>query len=163
MTDDISSPMLLGSPETEARVSFQAASAWKSDLASRQVAAMLSGYRSTGGVASGEIIASLLRQHSEQPISLLARWIVSRKVVSFVWRSQTHLPLFQFDLNRMEIRPGAQSVMAELARAFDDWEMANWFALPNSWLAGAVPADALASDSQAVLHAARADRFVAIG
>jgi hypothetical protein len=32
-----------------------------------------------------------------KPISLVARWIISRTVISFGWRSQTLLPLFQFD------------------------------------------------------------------
>ena len=142
---------------------FHSSSVWRSDLADRQLTAMLSGYRRTGGVASGEVVASLLRQRSEQPISLLARWIVARQVVCFVWRSQTWLPLFQFDLARMEVQPGAKNAIAELSGAFDDWDMANWFAEPNSWLAGATPADTLGSDVEAVLHAARADRYVARG
>lgn len=134
-----------------------------SDLADRQVHAMLAGYRKSGGVVNGDVVVRLLRLRSEQPISLLARWIVSRQVVSFTWRAQTQLPLFQFDLVRMEVRASVQTVVAELSKAFDDWDLASWFAQPNTWLAGAVPADAIELNLTGVLQAARADRFVAMG
>lgn len=134
-----------------------------SDLADRQVHAMLAGYRKSGGVADGDAVASLLRLRFDQPMSLLARWIVSRQVVSFTWRGQTQLPLFQFELDRMAVRESVRTVVAELSMAFDDWDLASWFAQPNSWLGGAVPADAIEHDLDSVLHAARADRFVAMG
>ena len=37
-----------------------------------------------------------------------------------------------------------------------------WFAQPNPWLADRLPADTLELDRSAVLHAARADRLLAI-
>ena len=73
------------------------------------------------------------------------------------------MPLFQFDLADMSIRPDAAAVLAELVGTLDDWELARWFAEPNAWLRGRMPVEALALDAQAVLDAARADRFVAHG
>ena len=94
---------------------------------------------------------------------MLARWIVGREVLSFVWRSQTLIPLFQFDPQRGCVRPGMRETIAELSAAFDDLETALWFAQPNAWLTGSAPADVFAHDTPAVLEAARADRFVAMG
>jgi hypothetical protein len=120
-------------------------------------------YRASCGVAVCDEVARLLRSHSDQPISQLARWIVSRQLVSFVWRSQTLIPLFQLDFTQMSVRPSVQQVIAELSDVFDDWDLANWFVRPNSGLAGSTPVKAISTDLPAVLQAARADRFVAIG
>ncbi len=71
------------------------------------------------------------------------------------------MPLFQFDLADMSLRPAAASVIGELSGAFDELDLAAWFAEPNAWLANAAPMDALESDPLAVLQAARADRYIA--
>ena len=124
---------------------------------------LLDAFSDIGGVVNGDALASLLRGGTEQPISLLARWIVQREVISFSWHSQTLLPLFQFDLETLQVRPGVPEVIAELREAFDDVELADWFARPNSWLQGSTPANRFESDLPAVLQAARADRYVALG
>lgn len=125
--------------------------------------AMCRAYLAAGGLASGDEVAGMLREQSDQPVSLLARWIVSRQVVSFVWRSQTFLPLCQFDLSSMSLRPCVRQVMAELLLTFDDWELARWFTLPNARLGGAAPLEGISSDPHSVVQAARADRFIAMG
>jgi len=125
--------------------------------------AMVEAYRRAGGVLSGDEVAGLLQVHSPEPIALLARWIVTRRVVSFVWQSQTLIPLFQFDRGDMSLRPGATQVVDELADTFDDRELAAWFVQPNSWLQDAAPIDLIDVDRPAVLQAARADRFIARG
>lgn len=124
---------------------------------------LLDAFSGIGGVFNGDALATLLRGRTEQPISLLARWIVQREVISFPWQSQTLLPLFQFDLENLRVRPGVPQVIAELREAFDDVELADWFARPNSWLQGSTPAGRFESDLPAVLQAARADRYVALG
>jgi hypothetical protein len=136
---------------------------WVSEATTRTVTRMMRVYDATGGVVSGDELSSLLRGASAQPISLIARWIVNRQVVTIRWRSQTLLPLFQFDLRRSSLRPPIERVIAELTGVFDDFELAIWFSQPNSWLAGASPVQVLGNDVPAVLGAARADRFVATG
>src|SRR5258706_1428024 len=91
----------------------------------RQLLAMDRGFSRTGGIACGDEVASMLRKHSDQPISTLARWIVGRTVVSFESQSQLLLPLFQFDLSDMSPRIGVIEVIRELSNAFDDWEFAS--------------------------------------
>jgi hypothetical protein len=136
---------------------------WRHDAERTQHMAMVDAYRRSGGLLSGDEVALLLSAHSSQPISLIARWIVSRRVVSYVWQSQTLVPLFQFDRSDMSLRRGTSEVIAELADTFDDWELAAWFATPNSWLQGAAPVDLIDVGQPAVRQAARADRFIARG
>lgn len=100
----------------------------------------------------------MLRFRSDQPISLLARWIVSRQVVTFAWHSDVLLPLFQFDFGRSGLRDGLRQVLVELSTTKSELDIAHWFARPNAWLTGSKPADAISTDANAVLRAARADR-----
>ena len=127
----------------------------------RQFLAMQGAYARTGGLAFGDDVAQLLRRRSEQPISTLAHWIVARTIVTFEWRSQTLIPLFQFDPLDMSRRAGTVEVIRELSDIFDDWELASWFAQPNVWLDDATPVDAIRDDQPRVLQAARVDRFIA--
>jgi hypothetical protein len=120
-------------------------------------------YDASGGVIDCDTLSTRLRDASTQPISILARWIVERRVVSFNWRGRTLLPAFQFDLGQLSPRAEMREVIAELPEEFDEGDLADWFARDNVWLAGRAPAAALASDLPAVLHAARADRFIAAG
>jgi len=122
-------------------------------------AATLQVYERTGGLARSDEVLSLLRQRTSQALSLLARWIVDQRVVSFEWQGQRLLPMFQFDPADMTIHRGAAAVLAELSGTFDDWELAAWFAEPNNGLQGRIPIEVLGVDLDAVLGAARADRL----
>ena len=124
---------------------------------------VLHAYRRKGGLASGDELTRLLRRHTSQPISMLARWIVERQVVSFAWQGEYLLPMFQFDPADMVVRRPVSAVLDEFDGAFDDWNAATWFALPNAWLGDEAPVDVLQRDPHAVLQAARADRFIARG
>ncbi|MEO8807622.1 MAG: hypothetical protein ABI433_16190 [Burkholderiaceae bacterium] len=132
-------------------------------MSDEQSAFLQGAFKRSGGVALGDELALFLRSHCDQPVSMLARWIVQRQVVSFVWRSQTLIPMFQFELKQCSVRAGMPETIAELMPAFDDAETVAWFARPNCWLADAAPADVMRVDAPAVLHAARADRFIALG
>ncbi len=79
------------------------------------------------------------------------------------WRSQTLLPLFQFDLPSARLRAPVAAAVRELSDVFDDWDLAHWFAQPNVWLGNAAPATLVDAHAGAVLAAARADRFIARG
>jgi hypothetical protein len=128
-----------------------------------QFVAMLDAYRASGGLARKQEILNMLKRHAEGPWATLAHWILKKKVICFEWRSQTWLPWFQFHHADMRPQTALAPVLAELAPVFDPWEMANWFAQPNPWLGDCTPADTLHVNPPGVLHAARADRFVAAG
>lgn len=123
----------------------------------------LAKFSTTGGVIAGDELTRLLRSASDQPISLLAHWIVTREVLMLDFDSENYLPKFQFNFDRMTVRPGVRDVIAELRAPFDDWEIAQWFTRPNNWLEARSPAEAIGFSPADVLHAARADRFVAMG
>lgn len=132
-------------------------------LEDRQFCLMERAFRPTGGLVGGDEVVRLLRRRSDQPISMLARWIVSREALSIEWHARTLLPLFQFKLADMNLRPEVTTVLRELSDVYDDWGVALWFANPNAWLDHSAPVDVMGRDAGAVMDAARADRFVVRG
>ena len=137
---------------------------WTSDIqADHQFIAMLNAYRASGGLGRISDILQMLQRHDASATLTLARWILKRQVIFFEWRSITWLPWFQFRPGVTTPQPELAPVFAELAPVFDPWEMAIWFAQPNSWLAKCRPADSSQRDPIAVLLAAQADRFLAGG
>lgn len=141
----------------------RAPSAWSHERDQRQLETMIVAFRASGGVVTGDELALLLRSRQEQPVSLVARWVVRRTIVHFTCRGQTLIPLFQFDPETMLPRASLTCIVRELADAFDDWELGLWFARPNSWLDGETPVNAFRSEPAGVLRAAQADRFIALG
>jgi hypothetical protein len=138
------------------------ASPWPTDVDAR-AGEVLRAFGRTGGIVSGDELTFLLRTRTSQPISMLARWIVERRVVSFGWHGEYLVPMFQFDRADMTVRRPVSAILDELDGTFDDWDLATWFALPNTWLDDEAPVDVLSRDPHATLQAARADRFIARG
>lgn len=124
---------------------------------------MLAAFRPSGGMLNGDELAALLRTGCEQPVATVARWVVQRSILSLGWQGQTLIPLFQFDRTTMQPRAQLTAVIRELAGAYDDWEMGLWFARPNAWLDDDMPVLKIRTDADAVLKAARADRFIIRG
>lgn len=165
----MSDPLIL-QPETEdlrqrLRTSYREISPESTEerLGYRQYGLMERAFRAGGGFIGGDELAHLLRSRSWQPISLLAHWIVGREVISIDWQGTTMLPLFQFDLSTMTVRPRVTEILRTLTEVLDDWELALWFAQPNGWLDDQAPVDVLDFNPRGVLDAARADRFIARG
>ncbi|OUL98085.1 hypothetical protein [Variovorax sp. JS1663] len=125
--------------------------------------ALADAYRASGGVIDCDDLASLMGRRREQPISLLARRIVERRVVHFRCDGRLLLPWFQLELPSFNVLPAVAEAIAELGVSFDDGQVAEWFAMPNCWLQGASPAGAIAAQSAAVIQASRADRFALLG
>ncbi len=119
---------------------------------------MLNSYRGSGGLAREQEVVALFKRRYGPDLATLASWIVEREVICFEWQSQIWLPWFQFNRFDMAPQPELGQVLAELTCVYDPWELANWFAQPNPWLADRTPVDTLASDLSAVLHAARVSR-----
>ncbi|MDP3251271.1 MAG: hypothetical protein Q8M77_05110 [Hydrogenophaga sp.] len=128
-------------------------------------------FAETGGLVSGDDLAELIRHRCEendelsivQPVSLVARWIVSHSVVSIESPWGFMLPLFQFDVPRAAVHACMRPLLSDLRGVFEETELALWFVTPNDWLSGACPAQAMLGDLQSVRRAARTDRFVAVG
>ena len=129
----------------------------------RQFDRMREAYLRTGGLASGDSLAYRLRARCDQPISMLARWVVNRSLVAFEWRSALRIPLFQFSEDITVLQPAVTAVMGELSDVLSDWEIAAWFASPNTWLLDQPPCEAIRHDPADVISAARAARYVTLG
>ena len=129
----------------------------------REFVAMHAAYRATGGMARGDDLGRLMEDRRHGDLASLARLIVIGEIFSFEWHHSFWVPMFQFELRDLTVKPAHQQVLAEFAGALDGWTLALWFALPNSWLNGQRPADLLDSNLPAVLDAARTDRFIAAG
>ncbi len=125
--------------------------------------AMLDAYRATGGTERGEDLATLLQNRVYGGYASLARLVGTRQVLGFKWRNTYWVPLFQFNMKDLSLRPEPQQVMAELCKDFDEWGMAVWFTQPNAWLNDEIPVDMLKTYLKAVIDAARAERFVTAG
>lgn len=130
-----------------------------------------SAFSGTGGLVSGDDLAELIRHRCEVagwlpesvPVSLVARWVVARAVVTLDSPWGPMFPLFQFDLSTASVVDAMAPLLAELRPVFDDVELALWFVTPNDWLGGARPVSVMHHSLSTVLLAARADRFVAGG
>jgi len=132
-------------------------------LEESQIQTMHAAFRDHGGIMSGDAVAERLRPAFSQPISKLARWIVSRSVVSLAWQGYTMIPMFQFQPCDLSIRTSFSRVFDELKDTFDNWEAGLWFATPNAWLDDRAPVDYLDENWLDVVQAARADRFIVRG
>jgi hypothetical protein len=129
-------------------------------LDSRDVAfvEMLRAFRSSGGLARAQDI-----QDRDRCGGVVVPFVCGETPISFEWNGQLWLPWFQFVPNGFKVRPEPARVIRELATVFDGWDMANWFAQPNLWLANARPVHLLDRSLSDVIGAARADRFIAAG
>lgn len=127
----------------------------------QEFSAMRSAYQASGGTACGDDLAHLLLERQRGDFASLARLIVAGRVFGFEWQHTFWIPMFQFELRDLSVKPGPQQVMAELATEFDGWTLALWFAQPNAGLNGRRSVDLPDSNLKAVIDAARADRFIA--
>jgi hypothetical protein len=124
---------------------------------------LLGAFRCRGGLVDGTEIAERLRRKNGSDLSSLARRIVARELICFEWQGELWLPLLQFDPVDMSLQPTLAQVGAELAGVFDAWELCCWLATPNSSLYNRAPLDVLEHHADAVIQAARLDRFIACG
>lgn len=108
---------------------------------SNELPGPLSLYQQAGGVESCDTLACLLRPHVAQPVSVVAHWLVERKIIAFDWRSRTFIPMFQFSMHDMSPRADVLQVVAMLAPVFDASQLALWFVQPNTALAGSTPVE----------------------
>jgi hypothetical protein len=126
-----------------------------------QFDAMCANFHTTGGIARGDDLARLLEDHPRGAGASLAKLIASDQIFGFDRDGTFWVPMFQFDLDDLRVKPAALKVRAELAAEFDGWEVATWFSQANAYLRDRRPVDLLDSALREVLAAARIDRFIA--
>ena len=117
-------------------------------------------YRGSGGLARAQEVFIMFKSRNDLGVAALAGWIAHRTVLCLQWSTDVWLPLFQFELQCMTVKPDVQPVYAALIPLLTPWELAHWFAKPHKWLDGDSPANALDADGGRVLRVACADRFL---
>jgi hypothetical protein len=123
-----------------------------------QFVSMSNAFAPHGGMVFVDELVCSMRARVEQPISVMARRIVSREVIAIEWQHTMLVPMFQFDENSMNPRPACREILAELSEVMDDWTIALWFATCNPLLDGVPPVDMLSPGWNKALQAARAAR-----
>jgi hypothetical protein len=153
------------------RVTAQAP-AWNALPSSFYWLSTCAAFADSGGMVSGDGLAQRLFDSASSAggagglqgaTALVARWIASRSVVTVMGPHGWMLPLFQFDQATATPKPSMAPVLAVLRGVFSDAELALWFVSSNDWLKGDQPAMVMHKNLPGVLHAARADRYVATG
>lgn len=145
--------------------------AWSAQPYSFHWLSTCAAFADSGGMVSGdELVQRLLDSAVSaggadglQATSMVARWIVSRSVVTVMGPHGWMIPMFQFDQATATPKPSMAPVLAVLRGVFADAELALWFVTSNDWLEGDRPAMVMHKNLPGVLHAARADRFLARG
>ncbi len=115
-------------------------------------------FRATGGLARGDDLARLLDDQCNGDADPLAQLIDSRQVFGFARQYSVWVPMFQFELHDLSVKPAPGQVLAALGNGIDDWTTACWFVRPNPWLARRRPLDLLHGELPEVLSAARIER-----
>jgi len=139
------------------------AAGWMRRREDREFARMEAAFAGHGGLLPADVALRRLRLKAPRSLSGFARAIVARTTIAFKRGHDLLVPMFQFDPESLEMRPGVAQVVAELVGVFDEWELALWFATPNGWLSDAAPVELVALRPDDVQRAARADRYVAAG
>lgn len=110
-----------------------------------------------GGLVSADALARRLPRETPQPLSWVARRIVSRELLVLNTPQALWLPAFQFTQPDCDIHPGVARVLSHLQPAFSDWEIALWFTLEHPALAQRRPVELLGTDDDAITRMAFAD------
>ncbi|MDM0001070.1 DUF2384 domain-containing protein [Variovorax sp. J22P240] len=125
--------------------------------------ALLDAYRATGGLLRWHDLAQLQSGRGTGDHASLSRSIASGEILCFEWNQSVWVPAFQLDRRGLGARTETRRVLAELSGVFDGWSATQWFVAPNAWLGDRIPLERMDTHLDAVLDAARADRFAAMG
>ena len=124
---------------------------------------MLPAFRATGGLATGDEVGAKLERLQHDGMSKLARSVAAGELICFDWHNSIWLPMFQFDPQTLEMTAVVHQIFCELSGSMDGWEVTQWFARPHAALGNAMPIERLDISLEALLNAARLDRFIARG
>lgn len=163
-----STPLPVLQPVSVARIKSSAVPAFVTRNAAQrptdsEFVALLSIYRATGGLATGDEVAERMRRVGTGEVGTLARLISQREVVCFVWNTTFWLPWFQFNPANFLVKPAVRSLLRELGTTLDEWELVQWIATPNAGLRDQAPIELIDQSPGEVVNAARLTRFIAVG
>lgn len=119
---------------------------------------LIRAFFASGGTSRYGELAQLLNEHQATGHDHLDAWIASKQLLAFEWHLCLWIPMFQFDLNHLSLKPVVHQIRMELDPSLSGWLQARWFAEMNARLHGRRPVDLIDTAPQGVLEAAREDR-----
>jgi hypothetical protein len=105
-----------------------------------------------------KVMANLMGSKAENLSSFAYNVRKAGKVFSVTEGRKRKYPLFQFDLDRGEIRKEVSVVLKELPEAWNDWDTAFWFFQDNAYLDGEKPSEMISKAADEVIKAAKYER-----
>jgi len=135
----------------------------EADIDGRRLSLLVAFSFNHGGLLEAGPLSDAMRQDYGQPISVLSRWIVERKMLFVRAGGGYHIPLFQFLPAPLRPDPAIATMLNEMHGVLDDWYAAFWFVAPNAALGGYTPAQCFRADLDRVLDATRQEIRAACG
>ena len=115
---------------------------------------MLLAYRTSGGILNGEELSHLLNEYRQIDHLNLTVLFASDSLFHFSWRNNVWVPMFQFELSQLSIRPECRLIFKALKKSMDDWSATSWMVNPNTLLDKKLPIDLIEFEFASVLSAA---------
>jgi hypothetical protein len=84
-----------------------------------------------------------------------SRWKKERRIFSVPWNGADYYPAFQFSPTDGEPLPAIKTILEIFGDELTPWQTALWFWGGNGWLYDKSPMEAIQSDPQAVIEAAK--------
>jgi hypothetical protein len=103
-------------------------------------------------------VARLLGSKAENVSSFAYNARSAGKIFSITDGRKRKYPLFQFDLERVEIRKEVALVLKELPESWTDWDVAFWFFQGNAYLDDRKPFELIKPEADEVISAAKYER-----
>jgi len=123
----------------------------------RGFAAMRLACLASGGLARGDDLECWLADIHVADLAALGERLADGRVGAFAWRHVLWVPMFQFEMRDLSLRPAVLDVRIALGGALDGWQQARWFVRPHPSLCARTPLDLLRSNLPRVLEQAVTD------
>ncbi len=93
---------------------------------------LLVAYRASGGLARTHEVIGSCKRRDGCDTGQLARWIVTRQIISIHWQNQTWIPWFQFDPILGQPRSPVGQIARELCSVLDELMTSTTAGMPNN-------------------------------
>jgi len=116
-------------------------------------ASMRAAFHASGGILRAADLARLMKQRDQDAHLHLAQRLAAGELFGVQWHGVYWVPLVQFALADLSMKPAPCAALAEMSKSLDSWTLALWLVQPNPDLDGRRPVDMLTFHDAEVLTA----------
>lgn len=116
-------------------------------------ASMRAAFHASGGILRAADLARLMEQRDQDAYLHLARRLATGELFGIQWHGVYWVPLVQFALSDLSMKPAPCAALAEMSKSLDSWTLAIWLVKPNPALEGRRPVDMITFHGAEVLAA----------